>query len=327
MKAVIHSKFGPPDELQVEEISRPVPKDKEVLIKILRTTVTTSDCNCRNLTFAPKIFHPMAKLFMFGIFKPRHKILGIEFAGLVEDTGKDVTKFKSGDEVFGGTGMALGAYAEYKCFPEEGLYTKKPAEMSWEDAAALSLAGGTALYYVRDQAKVKQGDKILIHGASGAIGTSAVQLAKHYGAEVTGVCSAANVEKVKSLGADHVIDYTKENYYDGNKKYDFVFNIVGHTSFKEAKKVLERGGVYLTALTTGKDILRMMFPFTAGGIKTKGGSAPDTLQPVLDLKELYIKGAIKPVIDKVFSIDEIVDAFKYVEGGHKKGTVIIKTQD
>ncbi|MCI5138265.1 MAG: NAD(P)-dependent alcohol dehydrogenase, partial [Candidatus Electrothrix sp. AR1] len=245
MKAIWHAQFGPPDELQFKEVEKPVPKDNEVLIQVRATTVTSTDCNVRNFTFVPGVFQIPARLFMFGVFKPRIHILGIDLAGEVEAVGKNVQRFKEGDHVFGTPGMTLGAHAEYTCVPEDGALTIKSAHMSWEEAAAVFLGAGTALFYLRDKGKIQAGDKILIYGASGAIGTYAVQLAKYFGAEVTGVCSTDNLEMVKSLGADKVIDYTKEDYSKNGETYDFILDTVGKTSFSCCKNSLKHKGVFL----------------------------------------------------------------------------------
>ncbi len=216
MKAIWHTRYGPPDELQLKEVEKPVPKDDEVLVKIRAATVTSSDCNIRNFTFVPRVFVLPTRM-QLGYNKPKTNILGLDLAGEIEAAGKDVKGFKVGDEVFGISEPAFGAHAEYICLPEDGVLTKKPAGMSWEEAAALPLAGNTALYFIRDLGKVQAGQKVLINGASGAIGSFAVQLAKYYGAEVTGVCSTTNVELVKSLGADKVIDYTKEDFTESGQ--------------------------------------------------------------------------------------------------------------
>jgi NADPH:quinone reductase-like Zn-dependent oxidoreductase len=241
-----------------------------VLIKIHATTVTTSDCNARNFTFVPKSFMFLARI-MFGFKKPKINILGIDLAGEIEAVGKDVKLFKEGDKVFGSPGTKFGGHAEYSCVPEDGALAIKPAYMRWEEAAAISLAGNTALFYIRDLGKIQTGQKILIHGASGAIGTYAVQLAKYYGAEVTGVCSATNAEMVKSLGADKVIDYTKEDFTKSDERYDFVFDVVGKTTFSQCKGLLKQKGIYLENMLKLKDILKIMWTSIMGGKKIKGG--------------------------------------------------------
>jgi NADPH2:quinone reductase len=322
MKAIVHTKFGPPDELQLKEVEKPVPGDNEVLIKIHATTVTTSDCNVRNFTFVPKSFKFFARL-MFGFKKPKVNILGIDLAGEIEAAGIDVKRFKKGDLVFGSTGTKFGGHAGYTCVSEDGALAKKPVDMTWEEAAAISLAGNTALFFIRDLGKIQARQKILIHGASGAIGSYAVQLAKFYGAEVTGVCSSANAEMVKSLGADKVIDYTKEDFTKGDERYDFVFDVVGKTSFSQCKGILKQKGIYLENMLELMDILRMMRTSIFGGKKIKGGVSKESVENLNFILELIESGKLKPVIDRVFPLEKTAEAFQYVELGHKKGNVII----
>ncbi|PWB55890.1 MAG: NAD(P)-dependent alcohol dehydrogenase [Candidatus Methanoperedenaceae archaeon] len=281
MKAIVHTKYGPPDELGLKEVKKPVPKDNEVQIRIHATTVTTTDCNVRNFTFVPKLFLLPARL-MFGVSVPRINILGIDLAGEIEAVGKDVKRFKKGDQVFGSPEPAFGAHAEYICIPENGSLAKKPSNMTWEEAASVPLAGNTALYFIRDQGKIHAGQKVLINGASGGIGTFAAQLSKYYGAEVTGVCSYANLEMVKSLGADKVIDYTKEDFTKNGEIYDVIFDVVGKTSFSRCKSLLKKKGVYLVN--------------------------------IIELPEL---------IDRCYPLEQMAEAFRYVEKGHKKGNVVI----
>jgi len=322
MKAIVHTKYGPPDELQLLEVEKPVPGDNEVLIKIHATTVTTTDCNARNFTFVPQSFMFFARI-MFGFKKPRIKILGIDLAGEIEAVGKDVKLFKKGDKVFGSPGTKFGGHAEYVCVPEKGALAIKPADLSWEKAAAISLAGNTALFFIRDLAKIQAGQKILIHGASGAIGTYAVQLAKYYGAEVTGVCSATNAEMVKSMGADKVIDYTIEDFTKGDERYDFVFDVVGKTTFSQCKGLLKQKGIYLENMLELRDILKMMWTSIIGGKKIKGGVSKETAENLNFFIELIESGKLKPVIDRCFPLERTAEAFHYVEQGHKKGNVII----
>ena len=258
MKAILHTQYGPPDKLQLTELDKPVPKDNEVLIKIHASTVTTSDCNVRNFTFVPKFFLFPMKMKL-GYKKPKINILGIDLSGEIEAVGKDVKRFEKGDPVFGSPGPGFGAHTECISIPEDCALSIKPVGISWEEAAAVPLAGNTALYFIRDLGKCKQGDRVLIHGASGGIGTFAVQLAKHYGAAVTGVCSTANVDLVKSLGADKVIDYTKKDFTETDEKYDIVFSVVGKTKFSECKKILKDKSIYLENWLELGDLFTMLW--------------------------------------------------------------------
>ena len=323
MKAIVHTKFGPRDELQLLEVEKPVPGDNEVLIKMHATTVTTTDCNARNFTFVPQSFMFFARI-MFGFKKPRIKILGIDLAGVIEAIGKDVKLFKAGDHVFGSPGTKFGGHAEFVCVPENGALAIKPADLSWEKAAAISLAGNTALFYIRDLAKIQPGQTILIHGASGAIGTYAVQLAKYYGAVVTGVCSGINAALVKSLGADKVIDYTIEDFTKSDEKYDFVFGVVGKTTFAQCKGLLKPNGIYLENMMEVKDFLKVLWTSIVGGKKIKGGVSAERAENLNFFVELIESGKLKPVIDKVYPLARTAEAFHYVEQGHKKGNVVIK---
>jgi len=323
MKAIIHTAYGPPDELQLREVEKPVPKDNEVLIKIHATTVTTSDCNLRNLTFTPKLF-VLPMRMQFGITKPKIKILGIDLAGEVETVGRDVKRFAEGDQVFGRPDPAIGgAYAEYICIPEDGVLTTKPVNTTWEEAAAIPHMGTTALYFIRDQGNIQAGQQVLISGASGGIGTFAVQLAKYYGAEVTGVCSTTNVEMVKSLGADMVIDYTKEDFTKTGQIYDVIFDVVGKISYSQSKSSLKKNGVYLATLPTVGTLLQMARSSVVGGKKIKNGDAVGRVDVLIFLKELTEAGKLKAVIDKRYLLEQTAEAFRYVEKGHKKGNVVI----
>lgn len=322
MKAILHSKFGPPDELQVKEIDKPVPRDNEVLIKIHATTVTSTDCNARNFTFVPKIFKLPSRLF-FGIFRPKINILGIDLAGEIEEVGKDIKKFKKGDQIFGTTGIAFGSHAEYTCMPEDGVLSIKPSSMAWEEAAAVFLGAHTALFFLRDKGNIQAGQKILIYGASGGIGTFAVQLAKYFGAKVTGVCSTTNLKMVKSLGADKVIDYTKKDFTSQSGTYDLVFDTIGKTSFSQCKSLLKKKGVFLTASMGLPEIIQIMWTSMTGGKKVKGGVAVERVEDIYFFTKLIRAGKLKSVIDRCYPLEEIAEAFQYVEKGHKKGNVAI----
>jgi NADPH:quinone reductase-like Zn-dependent oxidoreductase len=321
MKAIVHTKYGPPDELELKEVEKPVPKDNQVLVKIHATTVTTSDCNVRNLTFVPKLFLLPMRM-QLGFRKPNVNILGMDFAGEIEAVGKDVNLFKKGDRVFGTPTPALGTHAEYVCIPEDGVLTTKPANMTYEEAASVPLAANTALYFIRDLGNIQAGQKVLINGASGAIGTFAVQLAKHYGAEVTGVCSTTNLELTRSLGADKVIDYTNGDFTKSDETYDVIFDVVGKLPFSRCKSSLKEKGIYLATLPTLTILLQMAWTL-AGDRTIKIGDAIGKVENLVFLRELIEAGEIRAVIDRRYPLEQTAEAFGYVEKGHKKGNVVI----
>ena len=300
MKAVVCTKYGPPEVLQLKEIEKPTPGDNEICIKVFATSVTASDCIIRGFKVPIKFWIPMG--LAIGFKKPRKSILGMVFAGEVESVGNDIKSFKKGDQVFGFDRFGFGTYAEYKCIPKEGLLVKKAANVSYEEAAAVPYGGLLALYYLK-KGNVQSGQKILIYGASGAVGTSAVQLAKYLGAEVTGVCSTTNLELVKSLGASKVIDYTKEDFMAREDLYDLIFNAVGKKKIKlHCEKALTQNGKYITV---------------------DDGSPTFHIEDLILLNELIEKGQIKAVIDRCYPLEQIVEAHRYVDKGHKKGNVII----
>jgi NADPH:quinone reductase-like Zn-dependent oxidoreductase len=305
VKAVVYTKYGPPEVLQLKEIPKPDPGDNEVLVKVHATTVTIGDCRMRSFTVPPEQWL-FARLYL-GIFRPRRSILGMELAGEIEAIGKNVTRFKPGDAIFASTFEAnFGGYAEYKCFPENGLLAVKPAKLSFGEAAA-SVGGGTTALRCLRRANLQPGQTILVYGASGAVGTNAVQLARNlFRAEVTGVCSAANLQLVKSLGASRVIDYTHEDFTQQGKIYDVVFDAVARIPPARARKVLKSGGIYLN-------------------VHRDAHAQPETtpLQEFLRFKELLEAGSVKPVIDRVYPLEQIVEAHRYVDQGHKKGNVVI----
>jgi len=323
MKASIHTRYGPPEELQIREVEKPTPAEGEVLVRIHASTVTSSDCNVRNLTFAPAWSRLLMRLFVFGAFKPKINRLGIDLAGEVEAVGKGVSRFRAGDRVFGRPEPAFGAHAEYICIPEDGFLTRMPETMTWEEAACLPLAGNTALYFIRDLGKVQAGQNVLVIGASGAIGTYAVQLGKHYGADVTGVCSGANLDLVRSLGADNVMDYTKEDFSRSGAVYDVVLDAVGKSSFSRGKQVMKMKSLYLTVLPTIAVMLQTAWTTLVGGKKVKFGDAVGNVDNLEFLRDLAEAGALKSAIDRRYPLEEIAEAFRYVEQGHKKGNVVI----
>lgn len=273
MKAILHTQYGPPDLLQFAEVDKPAPKDNEVLIKIHASTVSTGDCNVRNFTFVTRSMRPIARL-MFGIGKPwKPRILGTELAGEVERAGKDVKKFKAGDRIVASTGMAGGGHAQYACLTEDGALAIKPDSLNWEEAASLPFGANTALYFLRNLGNIQSGQEVVIIGASGSIGSAGVQLAKYFGATVTAVCSGANVEMVKSLGADKVIDYTKEDFTKNQETYDLIFDVVGATPFGRCQNSLKPRGIFLQNVMGLIDLVRVLWTSITGRKKLKGGVA------------------------------------------------------
>jgi len=317
MKAVVYTKFGPPEVLHLQEVEKPTPKANEVLIKIVATTVVKEDPDMR------------ASPGFNGLLKPRNPILGQELAGEIEAIGRDVTRFKPGDQVFGFD--MFGAYAEYKCMPENGALAIKPSNISYEDAASIPNGALTALPFLREKANIQSGQTVLIYGASGSVGAAAVQLAKYYGAKVTGVCSTANLEWVKSLGADQVIDYTQEDFTENGKTYDIIFDTVGKRSFSECRGSLTDEGIYLATVPTPVIMLQALRSAKSSGKKVKftaAGLRPasEKIKDLVFLTELIEVGKIKPVIDRSYPLEQIVEAHRYVEAGHKKGNVVITVE-
>lgn len=320
MQAIVYEKYGPPEVLQLKEVEKPVPRDNEVLIRVYVTTVTTADCMMRKAeTFMSRI------ILGFRTPRKKYRIPGIELAGEIEAVGKGVTRFRKGDQVYGFRGFGTGACAEYKCMPEKGSLALKPANLTYEEAAATVDGATTALFFLRDKGHIQRGQKILIIGASGSIGTFAVQLSRYFGADVTGVCSGTNVELVKSLGADRVIDYMKEDFTQNGETYDIIFDTVGKSSFSRCKRSLKNNGRYL--VTTGGGFLHYyaltLWTSLVGGKKFIFAMSVEKTEALMFLKELIEAGKIKPVIDRCYPLAQIVEAHRYVEKGHKKGNVVI----
>jgi NADPH:quinone reductase-like Zn-dependent oxidoreductase len=320
MKASVYETYGSPDVLQWRELEKPNPKDDEVLIKTHAATVTSADWRVRSLD-APVGFGLLMRLVL-GVSKPRQPILGSELAGVVEAVGKGVTKFKVGDAVFAFSDAAMGCHAEYKCMPQNGALAHTPANLSFEEAAALSFGGTTALDFFR-RGKLQRGDKVLVNGASGAVGTAAVQLGHHFGAEVTGVCSTTNLELVRSLGASHVIDYTQEDFTRNGRTYDLIVDTAGTAPFSRSKTSLKDGGRLLMVLGGLPDMLLIPWVAMTSNKKVIAGPAAGRAEDLRLLAELAQAGAFKPVIDRRYPFGQIAEAHRYVDTGRKRGNVVL----
>lgn len=306
MKAVVYSKYGSPEVLQLKKLEKPIPKLNEILVKVMATSVTAGDVRLRASNFPLLVWLP-ARL-IFGLFRPKKQVLGHEWSGEIEQVGAKVSKFKVGDEVFGTTSMLkTGAYAEYMCVPEywsQGVVVKKTKQLSYKEAAVLPIGSMTALYLLQ-KANIKRDQKVLINGASGSVGSYAVQIANHFGARVTGVCSYRNIEMVEQLGAETVIDYKKQNYTASSERYDIVFDAVGKTSKSEAKKVLKRNGKFVSTKMLTKESTELL----------------------LKARQLTETGQITPFIDKTYSLENLVEAHRYVDSGRKRGNVSVVIHD
>jgi NADPH:quinone reductase-like Zn-dependent oxidoreductase len=318
MKAILCERYGPPEVLQLREVEKPTPKDNEILVRVDATTVTAGDCEIRKFKMPALLWLPAR--IGFGFRGPRKKILGQELAGEIESVGKDVKLFKKGDQVFALTGFHLGAYAEYDCLPENGLVATKPANMTYEEAATVPLGGLHASHFLR-KASIQSGQRVLINGAGGSIGTLAVQLAKSFGAEVTAVDSAGKLDMLRSIGADQVIDYSKEDFTQSGVSYDVIFDIVGKSSFSGSIRSLKARGFYLLG-NPGLSQLARRYWTSTGGKKVMSGMKCGA-EDLVFLKGLIEAGKVRSVIDRSYPLEEIAEAHRYVDTGQKAGNVVI----
>ncbi len=324
MKAIVWTRYGPPEVLQLQEVAKPTPKDDEVLIRIYAATVIAGDCEVRNLKI-PILFRLPMRMYV-GFRKPKRiTILGQELAGEIESVGKDVRLFKAGDQVFAATGFTMGAYAEYICLPEkstDGVVAAKPANMTYEEAAAVPTGGLEALHFLR-KGNIQRGQKVLINGAGGTIGTFAVQLAKSFGAEVTGVDSAEKLAMLRSIGADYVVDYAQEDFTKRGHVYDIIFDVVGKSSFSGCIRSLTPHGRYLLANPGLSQMVRGLWTSKRSNKKVLFGTGSQKTEDLMFLKALVETGTIQSVIDRIYPLEQVAEAHRYVEKGHKKGNVVI----
>ena len=322
MKAAVYTRYGPPEVLEIQDVEKPVPRGNEVLVRVDATTVCAADWRMRKAD-------PFFIRIMNGLRSPKKiPILGTEFAGRVESVGAAVTRFVPGDPVFGSTGLKFGAHAEYVCLPEDGMLAMKPVNMTFDEAAAVLFGGVSALHFLRE-AKIQAGQKVLVYGASGSVGVFAVQLAKHFGAHVTGVCSTANLDLVRSLGADEVVDYTREDFSRAGRVYDIVLDTVGKSGFSRSMRSLKRGGSYVLVGGSGEPsallglLLRGIWASVTGAARVRSGMARAAPGDQALLKGLIEAGKLRTVIDRRYALDEVAEAHRHAEGGHKKGHVVI----
>jgi NADPH:quinone reductase-like Zn-dependent oxidoreductase len=328
MKAIVCTKYGPPNVLQLKEVDKPILKDNEILIRVHATSVNFGDTIARNFKDVsahefpmPFPFWLLAKL-SFGLNQPKFTILGNEFAGEVEAVGKDTKRFRPGDRVFGYSGQSFGAYAEYLCTAENGVLAIKPDNMTYEEAAVVPYGAIMTLHLLR-KANIQPGQKVLVNGASGGIGSAAVQIAKHLGAEVTGVCGTPRLGFVKCLGADHVMDYTKEDFTKNGETYDLIFDILGKSSFARCKDSLNPSGILLYASFKGIQLLQMLWTSMTGDQKVICAIAPGSLEDLISVKALIEAGKIRAIIDRCYPMEQAAEAHRYVEEGCRKGNIVI----
>jgi NADPH:quinone reductase-like Zn-dependent oxidoreductase len=326
MKAIVCTKYGPPDVLQLQDVAKPTPMDNEVLIRVHAATVTAGDCELRSLKF-PLLLQLLLRIG-FGFRGPRKKILGQELAGEIEAVGNEVTRFRKGDQVFGWSGLGLGAYAEYTCLPEKGVLAIKPATITYEEAAALPVGGLEAVYFLR-KVHIQPGQQVLICGAGGSIGTFAVQLAKYFGAEVTAVDSTGKLDMLRSIGADQVIDYTQADFTKNGETYDVIFDVVGKSSFSRSIRSLTHNGRYLLGNPRLSQRVRGRWISRRSSKKVipwKARIASEYTESIHFLTELLEAGKIHSVIDKCYPLEQTAEAHRYVDTGRKKGNVVIKVE-
>jgi NADPH:quinone reductase-like Zn-dependent oxidoreductase len=331
MKAIIYEKYGPPEVLRLAEVEKPTPKSNEILVRNLASPVSFGDLTARNFINLPneRFYMPLilkgVMRFVFGYRKPKMRILGSEYSGEIEEVGKDVKKFQKGDRVFGYQGSKFGAYAEYLCVPENGIVALKPANMTFTEAAAVPY-GAIIARNLLGKVEILPGQKVLVNGASGGIGSAMVQLARYYGAEVTGVCGTPRLEYVKELGADQVIDYNVEDFTQNGKTYDLIIDILGKSTFSRCKNALAPKGVYLLASFKMKPVLQMMWTSLFGSQKVICAFSSESANDLIFVKELAEAGKYKSIVDKVFPMDQASEAHRYTESGTKKGNVIISME-
>ena len=321
MKAAVYDRYGPPDVVRIEEVTKPTISDNDVLIKVRATTVSSGDWRVRSLDM-PAGFSLLARP-MLGLFGPRQRILGSELAGDIVAVGRNVTKFRAGDSVVANSGIGMGCHVEFKAMPANGAIVPKPANLSDEEAAALSFGGSTALHFLRTKGMIRRGEKVLVIGASGTVGGAAIQLARHFGAEVTGVCSAANLDLVKSIGAHKAIDYTREDFTRNGESYDIILIAAGTGSFARFNGSLRENGRLLQVVGGLPQIAQIPWAAMTSSKRVFAGPAAESAQDLDALRELAEAGAFKPVIDRHYPFDRIVEAHAYVDTGHKKGSVVI----
>jgi len=315
MKAIVYTQYGPPEVLQLREVEKPLPKANEILVRVKATAVNSGDWRLRKAD-------PFAVRFIYGLTRPKIKILGSVFSGEIESTGKEVKQFRAGDSVFGHTDLRFGSYAEYKCLPENGSIALKPANISHQEAASIPFGGVTALHFIK-KAAIKPGQKVLINGASGAVGSAAVQLAKHFGMVVTGVCSTSNIDLVKSLGADRVIDYTEGDFTQNSEKFDLIFDTVNKLSFSQSLKSLNKSGIMILSSAGMPEMVQGYWTSITSSKKVLTGQISHSKEDINFLKELIEKGHYRAVVDRTYPLEQMAEAHNYVEQGHKRGNVSI----